>query len=91
MQYYPHAGIQVTQRIDETLIDFDSSRYRPKVEETEQITKNAEIKDRLVWNFESLGSGHIRCYFNNIFGPGLANEGAKLMTDYIFGCAVAGP
>ena len=25
MQYYPHAGIQVTQRIDETLIDFDSS------------------------------------------------------------------
>ena len=45
MQYYPHAGIQVTQRIDETLIDFDSSRYRPKVEETEQITKKAEIKD----------------------------------------------
>ena len=92
MQYCPFAGILVTQNIDEAKIDFDSNRYHPLAERTEQILDDDDFKGSLKLDLESIRDGHIRCYFStpNI-GPLLANTGASRLANYIYRCATAGP
>ncbi len=92
MEYCPYTGIMVTHRVDETQIDFDSSRYHPKGEATEQITADEKISGHLRWSLELLESGHIGCYFSSSeSGPLYANIGVGKMVDYIHNCAIAGP
>ena len=92
MQYCPFAGILVTQNIDEACIDFDSSRYRPQAERTEQISDDDDFNGALKLDLESIRDGHIKCYFSTpSVGPVIANTGAKRLANYIYRCAIAGP
>lgn len=91
--YYSSDGIQIVQNIGEVQIDFDSGRYSVPKTDVEKVGEDLQAEGGLLsWNFDFVGYGHIRSYFDaRDTGPIRANETAMRMVDYIKGCAIAGP